>query len=53
MNEWAYARVYGSTSERAAALPLYLDRYNFRRPHGSLGHQPPAARLNNVVRNYT
>jgi transposase InsO family protein len=53
LNEWAYARIYGSSTERTAALPLYLERYNYRRPHGSLGHQPPASRLNNLVRNYT
>jgi transposase InsO family protein len=53
LNEWAYERIYGSLPERAAALPLYLERYNFRRPHGSLGHQPPASRLTNVARNYT
>jgi transposase InsO family protein len=45
LNEWAYARIYGSSAERTAALPLYLDRYNYRRPHGSLSHQPPASRL--------
>jgi len=50
-NEWAYARIYGSSHERTAALPLYLDRYNFRRPHGSIGHQPPASRLTNLVGN--
>jgi transposase InsO family protein len=53
LNEWAYARIYGSSAERADALPTYLDRYNYRRPHGSLSHQPPASRLNNVVGNYT
>ena len=53
LNEWAYARIYGSSPERTAALNLYLDRYNYRRPHGSLGHQPPASRLNNLIRNYT
>jgi transposase InsO family protein len=53
LNEWAYARIYGSSTERAATLPLYLDRYNYRRPHGSLSHQPPASRLNNVLGNYT
>jgi transposase InsO family protein len=53
LNEWAYAQIYGSSDERATALPLYLQRYNYRRPHGSLGHQPPASRLNNLVRNYT
>ena len=52
LNEWAYARIYGSSAERAAALRPYLTRYNYRRPHGSLGHQPPASRLNNLVRNY-
>ena len=53
LNEWAYARVYGSSTERSQALPLYLERYNYRRPHGSLGHQPPASRLNNLPSNYT
>jgi transposase InsO family protein len=53
LNEWAYARIYGSSPERARALPLFLDRYNFRRPHGSLSHQPPASRLTNLVRNDT
>jgi transposase InsO family protein len=52
LNEWAYARIYGSSAERTTALLLYLERYNNRRPHGSLGHQPPATRLNNLVRNY-
>jgi transposase InsO family protein len=52
LNEWAYERIYGSSAERTALLPLFLERYNYRRPHGSLGHQPPASRLTNVVRNY-
>jgi transposase InsO family protein len=53
LNEWAYARIYGSSAERTSALPLYLERYNFRRPHGSLGKRAPATRLNNLVRNYS
>jgi len=53
LNEWAYERIYGSSPERAAALPLFLERYNFRRPHGSLGHRPPGSRLTNVPGNYT
>jgi transposase InsO family protein len=53
LNEWAYARIYGSSAERTAALPSFLRRYNFTRPHGSLGHQTPASRLNNLVGNYT
>ncbi|HWM08243.1 MAG TPA: IS481 family transposase [Solirubrobacteraceae bacterium] len=51
-NEWAYARLYGSSDERATALSLFLNHYNFRRPHGSLGHRPPASRLTNLVGNY-
>jgi transposase InsO family protein len=53
LHEWAYARIYGSSHERATALAPYLDRYNYHRPHGSLGHQPPASRLNNLLGNYT
>jgi transposase InsO family protein len=52
LNEWAYARLYGSSAERTKTLPLFLDRYNFRRPHGSLGKRAPATRLNNLVGNY-
>ena len=53
LNEWAYARLYSNSEERAQALPHWLNHYNNRRPHGSLGHQPPNSRLNNVSRNYT
>jgi transposase InsO family protein len=58
LREWAYGRLYGSSIERRQALPGWLDRYNYRRKHGSLGHRPPAARLdellgNNLARNYT
>jgi transposase InsO family protein len=53
LNDWAYERIYGSSAERSAALPLFLERYNFKRPHGSLGHRPPASRLTDVVGNYT
>jgi transposase InsO family protein len=52
LSEWAYAQIYGSSTERTAALPLFLQRYNYSRPHGSLGHKPPASRLTNLVRNY-
>jgi transposase InsO family protein len=44
-NRWAYGAIYGSSAERTAALPGWLDHYNFRRRHGSLGHRSPAARL--------
>jgi transposase InsO family protein len=44
-NRWAYGAIHGSSAERTAALPGWLDHYNFRRGHGSRGHRPPAARL--------
>jgi transposase InsO family protein len=53
LREWAYGRIYGSSSERTAQLPRWLSHYNFRRPHGSLGHQAPGTRLNNLVGNYS
>jgi transposase InsO family protein len=53
LNEWAYTRLYGSSEERERQLHPYLERYNFRRPHGSLAKKPPGSRLTNVVRNYT
>jgi transposase InsO family protein len=45
INRWAYGAIYGSSAERAAALPGWVDHYNFRRRHGSLSHKAPAARL--------
>jgi transposase InsO family protein len=58
LREWAYAGVYGSSPERAAALSGWLERYNYRRRHGALGHRPPIQRLrelreNNVAGIYT
>ena len=53
LSGWAYARLYASSRERAQALPLWLNHYNYTRPHGSLGHQPPGSRLNNVSRTHT
>ena len=53
LEEWAYGRTYGSSRERTQQLPAWLTHYNYRRPHGSLGHRAPATRLNNVVGNYS
>ena len=52
LREWAYARLYTTSDERASTLPTWINHYNYRRPHGSLSHQPPTTRLNNVLRNY-
>jgi transposase InsO family protein len=43
--EWAYGRRYDNSDQRRRALPAWLDHYNRQRPHGALGHQPPASRL--------
>jgi transposase-like protein len=53
---WAYGAIYGTSRERTAALDGWLWTYNHRRPHGSLGHKPPIARvneLNNLPGSYT
>jgi transposase InsO family protein len=52
LREWAYARLYATSDERASTLPTWINHYNYRRRHGSLSHQPPATRLNNLSRNY-
>ena len=53
---WAYGAIYGSSRERTAALDGWLWTYNHRRPHGSLSHKTPIARLtseqNNLARSY-
>jgi transposase InsO family protein len=54
LREWAYARAYRHSDERIAALPSFLHRYNWHRPHSSLGGNPPISRLSlagdNVLR---
>ena len=46
LNDWAYAAIYRSSSERTTTLDGWLWHYNHRRPHSALGHQPPATRTN-------
>ena len=48
MREWAYARLYLSNEQRLAALAGFVDFYNRRRPHTSLGGLSPMAVVNNV-----
>lgn len=45
LREWAYARAYNNSQERTKELPHWLHRYNWHRPHGSLGSKPPISRL--------
>ena len=48
--EWAYGLIYDSHRQRYTALPHWLDHYNTRRPHSSLGNRPPISRIHNVYR---
>ena len=38
LREWAYARAYRTSRQRAAHLTPWLHRYNWHRPHGSLNY---------------
>lgn len=46
--EWGYGVVYRSHHHRRRALPNWLDYYNTRRPHSSIGGRPPISRVHNV-----
>jgi len=54
LREWAYAHPYHHSRERTAQLAAWLHRYNWHRPHGSIGAVPPISRLgltrNNLLR---
>lgn len=51
--EWAYGCPYTSNEEREAALPVFVDFYNQRRPHTALGGRSPMDAVNNVPGNHT
>jgi transposase InsO family protein len=46
--EWAYGLAYRTHRHRNAALPHWLEDYNHRRPHSSIGDRPPISRVHNV-----
>jgi transposase InsO family protein len=54
LREWAYARAYSNSKQRARELPRWLHAYNWHRPHMSLAGQPPMLKLglnrNNLLR---
>ncbi|MFC7453957.1 integrase core domain-containing protein, partial [Insolitispirillum peregrinum] len=45
LREWAYARPYAKSEERAAALPGFLHTYNHHRPHFGLKGKTPISRI--------
>ncbi len=51
LREWAYAKAYPSSDHRGAELPVWLHRYNWHRPHGSLKSKPPISRLGQTMDN--
>ncbi len=51
LNECLYAAVYQSSEQRRTALRAWVERYNERRPHGSLGRQAPMTRLRQSLNN--
>jgi transposase InsO family protein len=54
LREWAYACAYEDSKGRADQLPIWLHRYNWHRPHGSLNAMAPISVLalteNNLLR---
>jgi transposase InsO family protein len=45
LREWAYAKAYETSDQRRGELDAFLFRYNWQRPHMSLGAKPPVSRL--------
>jgi transposase InsO family protein len=54
LREWAYAKAYQTSDQRADEMPVWLHRYNWHRPHGGIKYQTPISRLrlspNNLLR---
>lgn len=45
LREWAYARAYDTSVQRADDLPFWTHLYNWHRPHTALNSNPPISRL--------
>lgn len=56
LREWAYARSYNTSRDRARHLAPWLHQYNWHRPHASLDYLPPISRsglsVNNLLSNH-
>jgi transposase InsO family protein len=48
LEEWAYARLYRTDSERCQTFSTWLHSYNHHRGHTALGGLPPASRVPNL-----
>lgn len=45
LREWAYARAYRTSTQRAEYLPIWTHMYNWHRPHGGINDKTPISRL--------
>ena len=54
LREWAYARAYENSGQRAMELPYWLHHYNWHRPHAGIKGKVPISRsgldANNLMR---
>lgn len=54
LREWAYARAYENSEQRARELPHWIHHYNWHRPHAGIKGKQPISRsgldVNNVMR---
>ncbi|MDO9248154.1 MAG: IS481 family transposase [Phenylobacterium sp.] len=53
LREWAYARPYRSSAERAQAIEPWTRTYNLHRPHSGIAGLTPWQRVNNLLGNDT
>ena len=53
LEEWAYARPYGSEAERVAQYDAFVHHYNHHRGHTALKGKSPADRVTNLRGQYT
>ena len=57
LREWAYARAYENSEQRAKELPHWLHHYNWHRPHAGIKGCVPISRagldVNNLMRLHT
>lgn len=53
LREWAYAKPYRSSAERADAIEPWINSYNLTRPHAGIGGLSPWTRVNNLLGNDT
>jgi transposase InsO family protein len=57
LREWAYAKAYENSEQRAKELPHWLHHYNWHRPHAGIKGRIPISRsgvdVNNLMRLHT